>query len=444
MADWRALALTPSVIRDTVKAFLDGIPTKSAGATSFPGGNMHSKPLQLLFAASLVLFASLLPSTLFAADSETVLLSFNGGDGDVPYAAPIFDSKGNLYGTTEYGGSSGDGAVFELTPSNGKWTEKTLYSFNGTDGALPAPSLIMDAAGNLYGTTLEGGSDGNGTVYELSPSKNGWTATVLYNFNGQDGAESEGSLALDSKGNLYGTTTYGGANGDGAVFELTSSNGKWTEKLLYSFNPNGQDALFPEAGLIVTAKGTLYGTTYGGGSNGAGAVFEMSPGANGTWTEKVLHSFNLNGTDGIQPEAPLVMDSKGNLYGTTSAGGADDAGIVFRLTGNGKGGWTEKVLYSARSTDGSVLFGPLSFDANGNLYTSTYAGGAYTYGAVIELKPANGGAWTESVLYSFNPKTGDGLQSASGVAVDSKGNLYGTTLGGGSSGDGVVFEVSPQ
>lgn len=404
---------------------------------------MHRKQQLIRFAAIVaVVFASLLPSPLLAADVEKVLYSFTSSDGSVPYPALIFDAKGNLYGTTLVGGASGAGTVFELTPSNGKWTEKVLYSFNGQDGAEPVASLIFDAKGNLYGTTSGGGANGAGTVFELTSSKGTWTEKMLYSFNGQDGAEPEGGVIFDAKGNLYGTTTQGGTYDDGTVFELTPSNGKWTEKVLHSFNPNGRDALFPEAAVISDSKGNLYGTTYGGGTYGAGAVFELTPGSKDTWTAKVLHSFNFNGKDGIVSEAPLIFDAKGNLYGTTTAGGTYDEGTVFELTpSNGK--WTEKVLHSFNhNSGGSVLFAGLTFDAKGNLYGSTYAGGAYSYGTVFELMPGTGGKWTEQVLHSFDPSTGDGLLSTAGVAFDKKGNLYGTTYEGGASGNGIVFEIS--
>jgi uncharacterized repeat protein (TIGR03803 family) len=405
---------------------------------------MHNKQQLIRFAAIVaVVFASLLPSPLLAADVEKVLYSFTGSDGSVPYPALIFDAKGNLYGTTLVGGTSGAGTVFELTPSHGKWTEKVLYSFNGQDGAEPVASLIFDAKGNLYGTTSGGGANGAGTVFELTSSQGTWTEKMLYSFNGQDGAEPEGGVIFDAKGNLYGTTTQGGTYDDGTVFELTPSHGEWTEKVLHSFNPNGRDALFPEAAVISDSKGNLYGTTYGGGTYGAGAVFELTPGSKGTWTAKVLHSFNFNGKDGIVSEAPPIFDAKGNLFGTTTAGGTYDEGTVFELTpSNGK--WREKVLYSFNhNSGGSVLFAPLTFDAKGNLYSSTFVGGAYSYGTVFELMPGTGGKWTEQVLHSFDPSGGDGLLSTAGVVFDKKGNLYGTTYEGGASGNGIVFEISP-
>jgi uncharacterized repeat protein (TIGR03803 family) len=404
---------------------------------------MHSKQQLIRIAAiAAVAFASLLPAPLLAADVEKVLYSFTGTDGSIPYPALIFDAKGNLYGTTIVGGTSGAGTVFELVSSKGKWTEKVLYSFNGQDGAEPFASLIFDAKGNLYGTTAGGGASGDGAVFELISSKGKWTEKTLYSFNGQDGNEPEGGVILDAKGNLYGTTTLGGTYGDGTVFELTPSNGKWTEKVLHSFNPNGKDALFPEAGLISDSSGNLYGTTYGGGANGAGTVFELTPSSKGAWTAKVLHSFNLNGKDGIVPEAALIFDAKGNLYGTTTAGGTHDEGTAFELTSsNGK--WAEKVLYSFDHSGGSVLYAGVTFDAKGNLYGSTYVGGTYSYGTVFELTPATGGKWTEQVLHSFDPNTGDGLLSTAGIVFDKSGNLYGTTYEGGASGNGIVFEITP-
>jgi uncharacterized repeat protein (TIGR03803 family) len=405
---------------------------------------MHSKQQLIRFAAiAAVVFASLLPSPLLAADVEKVLYSFTGGDGSIPYPAMILDAKGNLYGTTIVGGASGAGAVFELIQSNGKWTEKVLYSFSGQDGAEPFASLIFDAKGDLYGTTVTGGANGDGAVFELiSSSKGTWTEKTLYSFSGQDGNEPEGGVISDAKGNLYGTTTLGGKYGDGTVFELTPSNGKWTEKVLHSFNPNGKDALFPEASVVSDSEGNLYGTTYGGGTNGAGTVFQLTPTSKGAWTEKVLHSFNFNGKDGIVPEAALILDAKDNLYGTTTAGGTKNEGTVFELiSSNGK--WTEKVLYSFNHSGGSVLYAGLTFDAKGNLYSSTYVGGAYSYGTVFELTPGTNGKWTEQALYSFDPNKGDGLLSTAGIVFDKKGNLYGTCYEGGASGNGTVFEITP-
>jgi len=282
--------------------------------------------------------------------TETVLHTFgNGTDGAAPYAGLIFDAAGNLYGTTTAGGTYNSclysanycGTVFELTPTvGGGWTEQVLHSFNGTDGAVPYAGLVFDAAGNLYGTTDVGGTDDAGTVFELTPAAGGgWTETVLYSFCAQpnctDGGNPSASLILDAAGNLYGTTDYGGTycpQGCGTVFELTPAG---RETVLYSFcaQPNCTDGAYPSASLIFDAAGNLYGTTRGGGTYGYGTVFELTPEANGGWMENVLHSFNDNGTDGSTPEAGLIFDAAGNLYGTTQYGGVYyNGGTVFELT----------------------------------------------------------------------------------------------------------------
>jgi uncharacterized repeat protein (TIGR03803 family) len=271
--------------------------------------------------------------------TETVLYAFcsqDCNDGGGPEAGLIFDAAGNLYGTTVGGGTYRGGAVFELTPTaGGGWTEQVLHSFgNGADGAELYAGLIFDAAGNLYGTTQYGGTYGCGTVFQLTPTGGGgWTELVLLNFNGTDGFEPEAGLIFDAAGNLYGTTYQGGGYGVGTVFELTpTAGGGWTETVLHSFNYNNStDGAYPQAGLIFDAAGNLYGTTAGGGTYGRGAVFELTPTADGGWTQQVLHSFG-NGTDGFEPEAGLIFDAAGNLYGTTHQGGGYGVGTVFELT----------------------------------------------------------------------------------------------------------------
>jgi uncharacterized repeat protein (TIGR03803 family) len=371
----------------------------------------------------------------------------------------IFDAAGNLYGTTSTGGAYGSGTVFELTPTaGGTWSEKVLYSFknDGTDGINPKAGVIFDAAGNLYGTTSHGSPSHQGTVFELTPAVGGtWTEKVLHSFinDGMDGGIPEaGPLIFDAAGNLYGTTFTGGAYGSGTVFELTpAAGGTWTEKVLYSFNPfNGADGAAPYDGLIFDAAGNLYGTTEVGGTGGCGGyscgtVFELTPAAGGTWTEKVLYRFQ-GGADGAYPyDAGVIFDAAGNLYGTTYAGGTSGAGTVFELTRAAGGTWTEKVLYRFQGgADGAVPVGGLIFDATGNLYGTACQGGAggcggYGCGSVFELTPAAGGTWTENVLHSFSD-TPDGAGPEGGLVLDSAGNLYGTTDGGGPSGFGTVFE----
>jgi uncharacterized repeat protein (TIGR03803 family) len=413
---------------------------------------MHSRRHVILFAASVaVVFGFLVTSPASATNAEKVLYSFNGSDGAFPYPALTFDGKGNLYGTTYFGGKYGAGTVFELMRgTNGKWTEKVLhnFNFNGKDGAYPLASVTFDGKGNLYGTTYVGGANGYGAVFELTPTKSTWTEKLLHSFNpaSEDGALPEAALILDAKGNLYGTTLQGGTYDDGTAFELIAgTDGKWTEKVLHSFHANGHDAAFPEAALVLDSKGNLYGTAYGGGTGNQGAVFQLTPGTKGKWTAKVLHNFSFNGKDGFIPEAALIFDAKGNLYSTTVQGGMYNNGTVFELVPGTKGKWSEKVLHNFNhNTDGgSILYSGLIFDAKGNLYGTTYVGGAYSFGTVFELTPSGNGKWNEKVLHSFKPNGRDGLLSTAGIIFDQHGNLYSTTDEGGSSGNGVVFEISP-
>ncbi len=317
-------------------------------------------------------------------------------------------------------GTSRGGTVFELHPTGGgRWTEKILHSFgSGTDGYNPWDSLILDFAGNLYGTTAQGGDlncdapFGCGTAFELTPTASGsWTEKVLYTFtdNGSDGKVPYAGLIFDGVGNLYGTTAYGGTGvcssvaptGCGTVFELAhQSNGAWVEKVLHSFNRNGIDGFSPYTSLTIDAVGNLYGTTIEGGinscndgDNGCGTVFVLTPATGGGWAERALHNFSDNGQDGRFPYATLILDASGNIYGTASAGGAGndfayDGGVAFELKRAGGGTWTEKVLHSFGSgTDGGYVLSGLVFDSSGNLYGTTQNGGPQGTGTLYEIKP---------------------------------------------------------
>jgi len=334
--------------------------------------------------------------------TENVLHSFVGGkDGQWPLTGGlVFDAHGNLYGTTAYGGNGpchdttgpGCGVVFELSPkTGGGWTEKVLHSFNGKDGRIPEAGLAIDSAGNLYGTTFEGGTGGCkfdsstvtgcGVVFELAKAGEGWTQTVLFNFRkAPEGHYPEAPLVLDQAGNLYGTTTEGGGagcyGGCGTVFELKAQAGGWAETVLHSFD--GTDGQGPYAGLVFDAAGNLYGTTNrGGGRRIFGTVFELMPQANGSWTETVLHRFSGRGNDGSELFSALIFDKAGNLFGTTSSGGAlfDKRGTVFELTPHTGGSWTEMVLLSFDTKDGSTPYAGLVSDGSGNLYGTTLFGG---------------------------------------------------------------------
>ncbi|MGB8887735.1 MAG: choice-of-anchor tandem repeat GloVer-containing protein [Candidatus Korobacteraceae bacterium] len=411
---------------------------------------MRDNRFSLGLGAPLVIFtAALLVTGSWASIQVNVLHSFGKGtDGACPYyAGLIIDATGNLYGTTFEGGIHSSGTVFELTPQDGGgWTEKVLHSFgSGTDGIYPYGGLIRDAAGNLYGTTLGGGIHSSGTVFELTPQEGGgWTEKVLHSFGrGTDGAGPYAGLSLDVYGNLYGTTSLGGIHSSGTVFELTpQEGGGWTEQVLHSFG-HGTDGAGPYAGLIIDAAGNLYGTTLGGGIHSSGTVFELTPQEGGDWTEKVLHSFG-HGTDGAGPYAGLIFDVAGNLYGTTFEGGIHSSGTVFELAPQEGGEWTEIVLHSFGSgTDGAAPYAGLMRGAVGNLYGTTLEGGIHSSGTVFELTPQEGGGWTEMVLHSFGSGT-DGAAPYAGLTIDAAGNLYGTTNGGGIHDDGTVISFSAR
>jgi uncharacterized repeat protein (TIGR03803 family) len=417
-------------------------------------------------------FAMLITATGAAAQTEAVLYGFNsnGVGGDYP-AGVVMGASGNLYGTTLYGGSGscpqfdgGCGTVFELTPNgSGGWTKRTLHNFakNGKDGFFPTTGLVFDKAGNLYGTTQQGGTHHYGTVYELTPQANGnWIEKILHNFsyNGTDGTFPKAGVVFDKAGNLYGTTFEGGSFscspfllGCGTVFELApASEGKvWTETILHNFANNGTDGNTPCCGeLVLDGAGDLYGVTGAGGTNNYGAVFELTPTGGGNWTETVLHSFSSGTGDGYFPQGGLTLDGKGNLYGTTVYGGAYGYGTVFELTPAGGGSWTEAIIHSFEQTisgtDGSVPSSDLVIDSAGNLY-GTAGDGLYSLGVVFELSPAAGASWSEAILHNFQqtiPGT-DGYTPGPMLVFDGSGNLYGTTYYGGADNGGTVFELTP-
>jgi len=326
--------------------------------------------------------------------TEKKLRNFgHGTDGINPNASLLFDAAGNLYGTTYAGGSYGLGTVFKLTPNtDGTWPEKVLHSFgNGPDGKNPFAGLIWDPAGNLYGTTANGGGYDFGTVFELMPNgSGGWREKVLRNFgNATDGQTPYGSLVMDAAGNLYGTTWAGGVYGYGTVFELSPhANGNWSEKRLRHFG-HDLDGRNPSASLIWDAAGNLYGTTSSGGGHGGGTVFALMPLGDGRWSEEQVHDFNSGGKDGNNPRGSLIWDAAGNLYGTTYGGGTHGYGTVFKLSPQDGGGSTESVVYSFNNdgTDGAKPCAGLIWDASGNLYSTTSSGGAYGGGMVFEITP---------------------------------------------------------
>jgi uncharacterized repeat protein (TIGR03803 family) len=396
-------------------------------------------------ALTLALVFALLLITLQPAQAQTesVLYSFCSesgcSDGSGSYAGLVTDKKGDLYGTTYFGGANNYGTVFKLTPAG---NESVLYSFCSqsgcSDGSRPQAGVILDKKGNLYGTTSSGGAHGLGAVFRVTPAG---SESVLYSFCSQSGC-SDGhyplaGLLMDTAGNLYGTTYLGGADNGGTVFKLTRAG---NETVLYSF-PGGSDGSGPNAGLIVDKLGNLYGTTVYGGVNYGGTVFKLTPAGE----ETVLHSFcSQSGcSDGSSPMAGLIMDTAGNLYGTTYYGGDDDDGTVFELTPAG----VETVLYSFTYgyIDGGYPYAGLVVDKKGNLYGASSKGPYPDDGAVFEVSSPSkkGGSWSFTSLHAFENGTGDGNTPLGTLILDEKGAIYGTTLGGGANGDGTVFEVTP-
>jgi uncharacterized repeat protein (TIGR03803 family) len=427
---------------------------------------IRNRSLWTLRAALLVVIVVTLmwaPSVWAQSKVKTLYTFTGGGDGDgrSPTAGVIFDGAGNLYGTTRYGGGGSEcrpyrcGIVFKLTPNpKGEWHETVLYRFTGgKDGNQPIGGLIFDVAGNLYGTTVAGGAYGDGTVFELSPKQDGsWTESVLYSFCSMssctDGSAPFAGLLFDPRGNLYGTTYYGGATYEaGTVFKLTpNSDGSWTENVVYSFCAlsNCGDGANSYADLILDQTGNLYGTTYFGGTLNHGTAFELMPGADGKWIEKVLHSFT-RGQDGGNPQSSLIFDQTGNLYGTTTAYGAYRYGTVFKLAPDGDGSWKASVLSSFKGGEGYKPEAGLIFDSAGNLYGTTAAGvGAYPYGTVFKLTPGADGDWKETVLHHFSDHPGAVPKAV--LILDKVGNLYGTTAGEDITPPatfGSVFEIAP-
>lgn len=388
-------------------------------------------------AVALMLATSAIPSA--QAQTFTVLYNFTGSsDGATPYAGLFRDTAGNLYGTTTVGGSSNQGTVFVVDTSG---TETVLHSFSGADGISPYAGVIMDAKGNLYGTTQNGGTGcsgtGCGTVFELTPKAGGWTETVLHKFTGDPDGDYPFGLIQDAKGNLYGATEVGGTTGiAGTVFKVSKA-GK--ELVLHNFQGGSSDGEFPYlAGVVMDTKGNLYGDTFEGGASpyNGGVVYKL--GKSGALT--VLHSFPVSEEDGEEPMGTPVVDKQGNLYGTTSTGGPD-YGIVWKVSKKGK----ETVLhhFAGGPSDGAFPYSGVILDAKGNLYGVTTAGGSgtacgqYACGTVYKLAK-NG---TLTLLHSFTGSDGD--YPIGGLILDANGNLYGTTVYGGSGGYGTVWKLTP-
>lgn len=390
---------------------------------------------------------------------EKVVWSFGAsGDGSVPTGKPVFDRAGNLYGTTFDGGWSNFGTVYELSPTDNGWNETILYSFcsqlNCPDGHTPWAGLIWDKSGNLYGTTEYGGTGNGGTVFELSPPPapgGPWTLTTLWDFNNDaNGAVPFGRLTWDAYGNLYGTTSAGGEGNCGTVFELSPVSGGWNEQAVHTFSWSG-DGCTPYAGVTFDKHGNLFGTTARGGvitcndGEGCGSVFELSQNPNQTWTETMLLLFD--GSNGESPWGEVNFDTIGNLYSTFSLSpNCIYCGGAFKISTAG-GEWRYSPFFFDGQDGGNPLAGLLLDMHDRSAYGTASLGG---HGNACHNTDGCGTVFTiqsgkEIVLYNFcsQPNCTDGSVPFSALSTDGKGHLYGTTQMGGTYGLGVVFEITP-
>jgi uncharacterized repeat protein (TIGR03803 family) len=392
-------------------------------------------------------FATMAPS---ASAGTKIIYSFGGGpDGEYLDSDLVMDAFGNIYGTSVQGGDFGSGTVWRLSPSSTAWQHTVLYSFTGgADGGEPYKGVTLDRQGNLYGTTVTGGTGngcegGCGVVYKLSKSGNSWKQRVIYAFNGGDDGSGPGSgVTFDAFGNLYGMTPTGGAYGLGVIYQLKANSTNWTFSVIHPFT-GGDDGSGGSAGRMVFDKsGNLYGVTTTGGASGNGVVFELTPAQGGKWNLQTLYSFKGTPDAGF-PYGGVLFDASGNLYGTTYYGGANGLGAVYELVFQ-HGTWSEEVLYSfAGGSDGSSSISNLVMDKAGNLFGTTSEGGANcSCGVIFKVAPDGHGGWTESVVYRFQGAP-DGGFAYNGMVSDGRGNFYGTTVHGGLSDDGTIYRFNP-
>jgi uncharacterized repeat protein (TIGR03803 family) len=403
---------------------LEVCPEELHKVTERSGNGIFSK----IFSASvspaflLVIVLGLVATQFSQAQTFSALYNFGGAaDGGDPYAGVIRDSNGNFYGTVGYGGTAYAGGVYKVDSLG---NETMLYSFTGgADGNFPVSTLARDSAGNLYGTTAQGGSAGAGVVFKVDPSGN---ETVLHNFTGgSDGVNPSGGLLLDAAGNLYGTTSQGGTFNCGILFKLSPAG---TETILHTFTGAANDGKYPSyTSLVTDAKGSLYGVTQAGGRTDHGVVYKLTH--TGKFT--VLYSFAGGTADGCNVLGIPYLDINGNIYGTTSACGASGLGTVWKLTSTG----TETVLHSfaGGTADGEYPLAGVIEDARGNLYGSTETGGSANLGTMYRVSQTGKFA----LLHSFTGP--DGEYPYSGFVLHN-GDIYGTTQNGGSIGYGTVWK----
>ena len=404
------------------------------------------RAIRLIGGALILLMVAVFGNSGAKASTTEIIYSFAGDeDGEYLDTDVEIDAAGNLYGTSVLGGEFGGGTVWELSPIAGGWVHTVLYSFTGSaDGGEPYKGVTLDAAGNLYGTAVTGGSGscegGCGVVYKLTNSGGTWTQTVIHAFTGDDGSGPGSRVTLDSRGNVYGMTPTGGADGLGTIYELhPRSGGSWAFRVIHDFT-GGPDGSSGSAGKMVLRGRHLYGAATTGGA-GYGTVFELRSTGMGGWDFRTLYEFQ-GSPDGSFPYGALLFDQTGHIYGTTYYGGADGLGSIYQLTRTTGGNWSEQVLYGFQAgQDGNSSISNLVSDAVGNLYGTTSEGGLGS-GTIFELASNGNGTWTESLPHLFAGPP-DGAFPYAGMVGDGTGIFYGATVHGGASGEGAIYLFTP-
>ncbi|MBA3543311.1 MAG: hypothetical protein H0T83_02565 [Chthoniobacterales bacterium] len=413
-----------------------------------PGSARDSKASLHRLGISLLLIAFFLGAGAVKASTTEVIYSFTGDAGGEYCDTDVaIDAAGNLYGTSVLGGQFGGGTVWQLSPVGAGWVHTVLYNFTGgADGGEPYKGVTLDAAGNLYGSAVTGGAGscegGCGVTYRLTKSGTTWTQSVIHAFTGgADGAGPGARVALDKRGTVYGMTPIGGANGLGTIYALRpKSNGNYALRVIHTFT-GGADGSSGSAGKLLLRGGSIYGVATTGGANGSGTVFQLTPVEREAWDFKTLYSFQ-GAPDGVFPYGALLFDAEGNLYGTTYYGGTSGLGTVYKLSPDSVGGWSETVLYSFKTgSDGNSSISNLVADAAGNLYGTTSEGGLGS-GTIFELSPHQNGMWTESLPHLFEGSP-DGAFPYAGMVADRAGIFYGATVHGGADGDGAIYKFTP-
>src|SRR6266496_922883 len=392
------------------------------------------------------LFVIALSLVTATATTTEVIFSFEEEEGEYADTDLETDNAGNIYGTTVLGGDFGSCTVFQLSPTPNGWEHTVLYSFTGgVDGGEPYKGVTIDRRGNLYGTAVTGGSGscegGCGVVYKLTNSNGTWNQRVIYAFTGGDDGSGPGArVTVDRSGNVYGMTPTGGTYGVGTIYKIHPHAGSWEFQVIHTFT-GGDDGATGSAGRMLLQHGRLFGAATVGGLYGSGVVFELKPTAVGEWDSRTLYSFHGQ-PDGSFPYGALFRAPSGKWYGTTYYGGENGIGAVYELSPRQTGEWNERVIYSFQTgSDGNSPISNLVPDAAGNLYGTTSEGGLGS-GTIFKLSPTGGGQWTESVVHAFTGPP-DGSSSYNGMVVDPFGNFYGATVHGGDNNDGCVYQFTP-